>query len=119
MSYYYYHLSVLVLFLAVITLTNIAGNPKYQIHAQTDGPIIYQPPTTDPQKSVALNKQRHRHRKLPQDYDSRPGGRSYECPEIRIPSIPHLPPRKPIRPPTQRNLTRSTVVPSVHTSSSP
>jgi hypothetical protein len=119
MSYYYYHLSVLVLFFAITTLTNIAGNPKYQIHAQTDGPIIYQPSTTDPQKSVALNKLRHRHRKLPQDYDSCPGPRSNVSPEIRIPSIPHLPPRKPIRPPTQRKLTQSPVVPSVHTSSSP
>jgi hypothetical protein len=105
--YYYYHLSVLVLFLTVTTLTNIAGNPKYQIHAQTDGPIIYQPPTTDPQKSVALNQQRHR--KLPQEYHHS------RNPEIRIPSIPHLPLRKPIRPPTQRKLTQSPVVPSVHT----
>ncbi|KEH37982.1 leguminosin proline-rich group669 secreted peptide [Medicago truncatula] len=85
MSYYYHHLSVLVVFIAIITLTNIAGNPNYQIHAQTDGPIIYQPPTTHPQKSVALNKQRPRHRKLPQ------GPMRPVAPAIEIPGIPHIP----------------------------
>ncbi|KEH37753.1 leguminosin proline-rich group669 secreted peptide [Medicago truncatula] len=74
-----HHLSVLVLFLAIITLTNIAGNPKHQIHAQTDGPIIYQPPTTDLQKSVGLNKHRPRHRKL-----------LYNNPSIYIPGVPHI-----------------------------
>ena len=79
---YYYHVSVLVLFIAIITLTNIAGNPKYQIHAQTEGPIIYQQPTTD--------TQRPRHRKLQR-----------MPPSIHRPTFPTFPPIRKTRPPTK------------------
>ncbi|XP_050877762.1 36.4 kDa proline-rich protein isoform X3 [Lathyrus oleraceus] len=44
------YLFLLVLFLAVISLNDIAGNPKHQIHAQHNGLINYHPPQTiDPQ----------------------------------------------------------------------
>jgi len=79
---YYYDVSVLVLFIAIITLTNIAGNPKYQIHAQTEGPIIYQQPTID--------THRPRRRKLP--YFPR-------VPAIPHHGVQHIPPIRPIRPP--------------------
>ncbi|KEH37905.1 leguminosin proline-rich group669 secreted peptide [Medicago truncatula] len=82
---YYYHVSVLVLFLAIITLTNIAGNPKYQIHAQTDGPIIYQQPTTDTQRPI--------------QHFPRPKPLNLKSPPIQSPGVPHLPPKRPIRPP--------------------
>jgi hypothetical protein len=49
-------LSVLVLFLALISLTNIAGNPKQQIHAQPNGLIYNQPPTIEPHTSGPGNQ---------------------------------------------------------------
>lgn len=90
MSYYYYHVSVLVLFLAIINLTNIAGNPKYQIHAQTEGPFIYQQPTTD--------TQRPKHKKLPQfpRFLPPPPPPTFKPPTIHVPGVQHLPPRRPV-----------------------
>jgi hypothetical protein len=41
-------LSLPVLFIAVIGLTNIEGNPKQQIHAQPNGLITNQLPTMKP-----------------------------------------------------------------------
>jgi len=72
------------LFIAIITLTHIAGNPKYQTHAQTEGPIIYQQPTTD--------TQRPRHRKLTILHPK-------IKPPIHRPGVQHFPPRGLIRPP--------------------
>lgn len=44
------YLFLLVLFLAVISLNDIAGNPKHQIHAPHSRLISYHPPQTiDPQ----------------------------------------------------------------------
>ena len=81
---YYYHVSVLVLFIAIITLTHIAGNPKYQTHAQTEGPIIYQQPTTDTQRLW--------HRKLHP---------KLKPPTIPRPGVQHFPPIRRPRPPTK------------------
>jgi len=57
-----YLISLLVLLLGVITLTNVAGNinPKYQF-ARSNGFINYQPPTADTQKLVGLDYRRRRH----------------------------------------------------------
>jgi len=46
------YLSLLVLFLAVVTLTNIAGKTMHQIHEQPNSGLVdYQPPTADPAAS--------------------------------------------------------------------
>ncbi|KEH20109.1 leguminosin proline-rich group669 secreted peptide [Medicago truncatula] len=88
-----YLLSVLILLLAVITLTTVAGNinPKYQIHddesARSNGFINYQPP----QKPVGLN------------YSPPPPPRHVaprsKPSEIYIPGVPHLQARRSRRPP--------------------
>ncbi|MCH92080.1 leguminosin proline-rich group669 secreted peptide [Trifolium medium] len=80
-------LSLLVLFLAVISLTNIAGNPKQQIHAQPNGLINNQPSIIEPHTSGPNN-----HRPpLPVRPPIRP-------PPIRPPPVP-IPPPSPITPP--------------------
>ncbi|KEH26713.1 leguminosin proline-rich group669 secreted peptide [Medicago truncatula] len=98
----YYNLSVLVLFLAVNTIiTNIAGNPKHQIHAQPVGPIINRSPTIDPETSVGLNyspssgirNRRPRHRKL----SSSP---ILPAPPHNLPKPPILQPSEPPEPPS-------------------
>jgi len=83
------YLSVLAFFLTVISLNNITGNPKHQIHAQpSNGVIDYQPPPIDPETLVGhLNLS-------PQLL------RSYNRPTIGgFENIPHIIPRRPVRPP--------------------
>ncbi|KEH15718.1 leguminosin proline-rich group669 secreted peptide [Medicago truncatula] len=47
------YLSMLAFFLTVISLNNITGNPKHQIHAQPNkGVIDYQPPPIDSETPV-------------------------------------------------------------------
>jgi hypothetical protein len=75
-------LSVLVLFVAVISLTNIEGNPKQQIHAPPNGLISNQLPTIEPHTSRLDNR-----RSLLQIPPSNP-----------IPPIP-TPQKPPISPP--------------------
>ncbi|KEH20111.1 hypothetical protein MtrunA17_Chr8g0367281 [Medicago truncatula] len=86
-------ISVLVLLLAVITLTTVAGNinPKYE-SARSNGFISYEPPQTDTQKLVALNHRRRRHLA---HFPPR-----ISVPPINIPGRPHPRPLGlPIRPP--------------------
>jgi hypothetical protein len=78
-------LSVLVLFLALISLTNIAGNPKQQIHVQPNGLIYNQPPTIEPHTSGPGNR-----RSLLQ---------TPKPPPVPIPPVPHVQPPLPRRPP--------------------
>ncbi|KEH37994.1 hypothetical protein MtrunA17_Chr2g0304341 [Medicago truncatula] len=95
-----HYLSVLVLFLAVITIIfNIAGSPKHQIHAQPDGPIIYQPPTIHQETVGGLNYGPPfdiipKHRKL-----AKLPPPPLLVPTIIIPGTPNLPPGEPARPP--------------------
>jgi len=70
-----YLISMLVLLLAIVTLTTVAGNvnPKYE-SARSNGFISYQqPPTTDTQKLAGLELRIHGH--LP--------------PRINFPGTPH------------------------------
>jgi hypothetical protein len=69
-------ISVLVLFLAVISLTNIEGNPKQQIHVKHNGLISNQLPIIEPHTGVPDNR-----RSLIQVPPSNP--------------IPRIPPNKP------------------------
>ncbi|KEH20112.1 leguminosin proline-rich group669 secreted peptide [Medicago truncatula] len=86
-------ISVLVLLLAIITLTSAARNinPKYE-SARSNGFISYQPPTTDTQKLVGLNHRRRRHL-APPPPPKKP-------PPIHVPGTPQRQPHQhPIRPP--------------------
>ncbi|KEH37914.1 hypothetical protein MtrunA17_Chr2g0304441 [Medicago truncatula] len=106
----YYNLSVLVLFLAVNTIiTNIAGNPKHQIHAQPVGPIINRSPTIDPETSVGLNyspssginNRRPRHRKLSSSPSHQPPpAPMLPPPHDDLPEPPKLQPPEPPEPPS-------------------
>ncbi|KEH20113.1 hypothetical protein MtrunA17_Chr8g0367301 [Medicago truncatula] len=87
-----YLISMLVLLLAIITLTTVAGNinPKYE-SARSNGFISYQPPTTDTQKLVGLDYRRRRHAPPPPP--------QYR-PRINYPGTPHQQPhRHQLRPP--------------------
>jgi hypothetical protein len=96
------YLSLLVLFLAVITLA-IARNPTPSNHqnlheevaAGSNGLINYQSPTTNPQKLVALNCVG------PTTESSKfnIGGLPIVIPVVRFPNIPHLFHGRPRRPP--------------------
>ncbi|MCI22994.1 leguminosin proline-rich group669 secreted peptide [Trifolium medium] len=78
-------LSLLVLFLAVINLTNIAGNPKQQIDAQPNGLINNQSPTIEPHTSSLRTPK-------PPPPPARP-------PPVSVPPVPHIQPPGPRRPP--------------------
>ncbi|CAJ2636295.1 unnamed protein product [Trifolium pratense] len=82
---YYYLVSILLVFLTVITLTKSQNiNPNYhQIHDESAPPnrlISYHPPTTDLQKLVAL-----KHVRIPN---------APRVPTIATPGTPHLAPKR-------------------------
>jgi hypothetical protein len=101
------YLSILVVFLSVITITisqNI--NPKHPIHDESPGPniglISHQPPTINLQKPVGL---KYSPPSGSNQHPPPPPPRPVPTPAVRIilPGIPHLhspkSPRHPLRPP--------------------
>ncbi|WJX43709.1 hypothetical protein P8452_30772 [Trifolium repens] len=88
-------LSILVLFVAVINLTNIAGNPKQHVHAQPNpnGLINNQPPTIEPHTTEPDSQ-----RPLRQLRSSTTPSPIRPAP-VPIPPVPHIQPQGPPRPP--------------------
>lgn len=79
------YLSMLVLFQAVVTLTNIEGYPNHQIymHERPDGLMNYQPPLTNPQKPAGLNYD-------PPSGPYQPTPPPMKLTQPQLPEIPHL-----------------------------
>ncbi|KEH26180.1 hypothetical protein MtrunA17_Chr6g0467871 [Medicago truncatula] len=92
------YLSLLVLFLSVFILTDIARNPKHQIHAQPNSGLVdYQPPAAD-QAASFISPSPSPSPPHGSGYNGHGGG--YHRPSIgysRFP--PHINPRRPVRPP--------------------
>jgi len=93
------YLPLLVLFLAVVFLTDIARNPKHQIHAQPNSGLVdYQPPTADPAASF-ISPSPSPPPPHGSGYNGHHGG-GYNRPSISYSRFPpNIHPRRPVRPP--------------------